>query len=208
MWAHTQNRKYKDDTSKIECNTVKKKKKSQLTFYHGWKGFFRQKLNSLVSMGGWFHDPLSVVFSCSAVSDSLRPHGLYPTRLLCPWGFSRQEYWSGSPFPSARDLPDPETEPRSPSLAVRFFTFWATREVPVQGKCFIKKCLHMANPPFTFWNFLKFIFKYFWSTVGWICGYRNHWYGNLTIFWEKYTKHREMLKKKNGRTWQDIKRQL
>ena len=23
--------------------------------------------------------------SCSKVSDSLRPHGLYPTRLLCPW---------------------------------------------------------------------------------------------------------------------------
>ena len=26
------------------------------------------------------------------MSDSLRPRGLYPTRLLCPWGFSRQEY--------------------------------------------------------------------------------------------------------------------
>ena len=25
------------------------------------------------------------VLSCSVVSDSLRPHGLYPTRLLCPW---------------------------------------------------------------------------------------------------------------------------
>ena len=32
---------------------------------------------------------------CSVVSDSLWSHGLYPTRLLCPWGFSRQEYWSG-----------------------------------------------------------------------------------------------------------------
>ena len=28
----------------------------------------------------------------SVVSDSLRPHGLQPARLLCPWGFSRQEY--------------------------------------------------------------------------------------------------------------------
>ena len=26
-------------------------------------------------------------------------------RLLCPWGFSRQEYWSGLPFPSPGDLP-------------------------------------------------------------------------------------------------------
>ena len=31
-------------------------------------------------------------------------------------GFSRQEYWSGLPFPSPGDLPDPGIEPRSPPL--------------------------------------------------------------------------------------------
>ena len=31
-------------------------------------------------------------------------------------GFSRQEYWSGLPFPSPGDLPDPGIEPRSPIL--------------------------------------------------------------------------------------------
>ena len=31
-------------------------------------------------------------------------------------GFSRQEYWSGFPFPSPGDLPDPGIEPRSPVL--------------------------------------------------------------------------------------------
>jgi len=31
-------------------------------------------------------------------------------------GFSRQEYWSGLPFPSPGDLPDPGIEPRSPLL--------------------------------------------------------------------------------------------
>ena len=31
-------------------------------------------------------------------------------------GFSRHEYWSGLPFPSPGDLPDPGIEPRSPSL--------------------------------------------------------------------------------------------
>ena len=31
-------------------------------------------------------------------------------------GFSRQGYWSGLPFPSPGDLPDPGIEPRSPSL--------------------------------------------------------------------------------------------
>ena len=31
-------------------------------------------------------------------------------------GFSRQEYWSGFPFPSPGDLPDPRIDPRSPAL--------------------------------------------------------------------------------------------
>ena len=30
-------------------------------------------------------------------------------------GFSRQEYWSGLPFPSPGDLPDPGIKPRSPA---------------------------------------------------------------------------------------------
>ena len=47
-------------------------------------------------------------------------------RLCDPWtvahqappsmGFSRQEYWSGLPFPSPGDLPNPGIEPRSPTL--------------------------------------------------------------------------------------------
>ena len=56
------------------------------------------------------------VLSCSVMSDSLRPHGLQPARLLCPWGFSRQEYWSGLPCRPPGDLPDPEIEPVSPAL--------------------------------------------------------------------------------------------
>ena len=37
-------------------------------------------------------------------------------------GFSRQAYWSGLPFPSPGDLPDPGIELVSPALAGRFFT--------------------------------------------------------------------------------------
>ena len=37
------------------------------------------------------------VLSHLVMSDFLRPHGLQPVRLLCPWGFSMQEYWSGLP---------------------------------------------------------------------------------------------------------------
>ena len=43
-------------------------------------------------------------------------HGLQPTKLLCPWGFSRQEYWSQLPYLPPGDLPDPGMEPRSPVL--------------------------------------------------------------------------------------------
>ena len=56
------------------------------------------------------------MLSRPAVSDSLRSHGLSPARLLCPWGFSRQEYWSGLPCPPPRDFPNPGIKPRSPTL--------------------------------------------------------------------------------------------
>ena len=47
--------------------------------------------------------------SRSVVSSSLRLHGL-------SMEFSRQEYWSGLPFPSPVDLPNPGIKPRSSVL--------------------------------------------------------------------------------------------
>ena len=49
--------------------------------------------------------------SHSVGSNSLRPQGLHS-----PWEFSRPEYWSGQPFPCPGDLPNPGTQPRSPTL--------------------------------------------------------------------------------------------
>ena len=43
------------------------------------------------------------------MSNALQPHGL-------SMGFSRQKYWSGLPFPSPGDLPNPEIKPGSPTL--------------------------------------------------------------------------------------------
>ena len=51
--------------------------------------------------------------SCSIVSNSLRPHAHQAPLFM---EFSRQQYWSGLPFPSPGDLPDPGIEPGSPAL--------------------------------------------------------------------------------------------
>ena len=51
-------------------------------------------------------------------------------------GFSRQEYWSGLPFPPLGYLPDPGIEPRSlvsPALASGFFTTNATWEARISS---------------------------------------------------------------------------
>ena len=56
-----------------------------------------------------------VAQSCPSIC---HPCGLQPTRLLCPWGFSRQEYWRGVPYPSPEDLLNQRLKPRSPSLQV------------------------------------------------------------------------------------------
>ena len=62
--------------------------------------------------------PCCATLGHSVVSNSLSLHRLWPTRLLCPWGFSRQEYWSGLPCPPPRDLSNPVIEPRSPTFQV------------------------------------------------------------------------------------------
>ena len=58
--------------------------------------------------------------SCTVPSDSLQPRGLWPTRLLCPWGFSRPEHQSRLPCPPL-DLPNSKLNPGS-CTAGRFFT--------------------------------------------------------------------------------------
>ena len=61
--------------------------------------------------------------------DSLQPLGLQPHQPPLSMEFSRQEYWkeywSGLPFPSVGDLPNPEIKPSSlasPKFGGRFFT--------------------------------------------------------------------------------------
>ena len=54
--------------------------------------------------------------------------------------FSRQEYWSGLPFPPPGDFPDLGIKPMSPTLAGGFFTTGATQEA--QHTCRFSSLLH------------------------------------------------------------------
>ena len=87
------------------------------------------------------------MLSCSFMSDSLWLYGLFDTlwtvahQAPLSMKFSRQEYWSGLPFPPPGDLPDPGIEPASlisPALAGGFFTTSATWEVLNQASIALK----------------------------------------------------------------------
>ena len=86
---------------------------------HACEGFLKQKLQSTCLNN-------SLTFSLQ-ISMHFEVKSLSRVRLFAtPWTvahqaplsmrFSRQEYWSGLPFPSPGDLPDPGTEPGSPAL--------------------------------------------------------------------------------------------
>ena len=55
------------------------------------------------------------------MSDALRPHGLRPTRLLCPWDSPGKNTGVGCHFLLQGNLPDPGMEPGSPAPAGGFF---------------------------------------------------------------------------------------
>ena len=82
-----------------------------------------------------------ILLSCSVVSDSLD--------CMTPWNvahqaslsmeFSRQEYWSGLPYPLPEDLPNPENKPRSPT--------WQVDSLPSEppGKLHMRELRMMNN---------------------------------------------------------------
>ena len=86
------------------------------------------------------------MLSCSVVSDFLWPHGLYPTRLLCPWGFSRQEYWSWLPRPPPGDLPNPWIEPRFPSLQAHSLPSEHREAQLIPLSSVAQSCLTLCDP--------------------------------------------------------------
>ena len=57
-----------------------------------------------------------LLFSCSVVSHTFVTPWTIAHQAPLSMEFSRPEYWSGLPFPSPRDLPDPGIKPGSPTL--------------------------------------------------------------------------------------------
>ena len=98
--------------------------------------------------------------SCSVMSDFATPLTVAHQAPLS-MGFSRQEYWSGLPFPSLWGLLNPGIEPTSPALAGGFFTTKPTgkpRTLPtinlscalypfsVQFSSVAQSCLTLCDP--------------------------------------------------------------
>ena len=88
---------------------------------------------------------------CACVLSHVRPFAtLWTVGLQVPLSmeFSRQEYWSGLPFPTPRDLPDPEIELVclvSLALAGRFFTTVPPGK-PLMAYFFLKRTLIILRP--------------------------------------------------------------
>ena len=80
---------------------------------------------------------------------------------LCPWRFSRQEYWSVLPCPPPGDLSSPGIEPMSPlslALAGRFFTSTLCLRLWFQLASLGKQgCLCVTQ---SHWWFLELLCKY------------------------------------------------
>ena len=65
------------------------------------------------------------MLSCFSLVLLFATPGMVTWQAPLSMGFSQQEYWSGLPFPSPRDLPDPGIKPVSPvtsALAGGLFT--------------------------------------------------------------------------------------
>ena len=64
----------------------------------------------------WDTSYVFVYFSHQVISNALWPPWTVPHQAPLSIGFSKQEYWSGLPFPSPGDLPNPGIEPASSAL--------------------------------------------------------------------------------------------
>ena len=100
--------------------------------------------------------------------------------------FSRQEYWSGFPFPTPGDIPDPDIQPEStasPALVSRFFITDATWESHIYLKFHLNPISQAASSSRdyswhqekTFW----LLARAFWGTTNY------SWLNSFGCIWHK-----------------------
>ena len=111
------------------CNTETDLVKLQFS----WKA-----ISSVVSS---VRDPSSESESCSVVSDSLRPHGLYS-----PWNSPGQNTEVGS-LSFSRDSSQPRDRTQVSCILGRILTSWGT----IEASCAIKKTEHRRTDAFKLW---------------------------------------------------------
>ena len=71
--------------------------------------------------------------------------------------FSRQEYWSGLPFPPLRNLSDPEIEPKSPAAPALAAGFFTTEPVIWEAPCDCASVLKKHGEDLGRINFISFM---------------------------------------------------
>ena len=67
-------------------------------------------------------------------------------------GFSRQEYWTGLPFPSPGDLPNPEIEPGSPALQADSLPSEPPGKPHICHRCYRKRISENDQPKKKEWK--------------------------------------------------------
>ena len=99
------------------------------------------------------------LFSGSVMSDSLRPHGLQPGRLLRPWNSPSKNTGLGCHALLRGDLPNPGIKPASltsPALAGEFFTTGATWEAHTHTHIYlhvVSVCMHAVYSKLFYFSF-------------------------------------------------------
>ena len=95
--------------------------------------------------------------TCSVLLDSLQ---LHPWTIACQaplsMEFSRQEYWSGLPFPPPGDLPDPGIKLRSPALQEDSLLSEPPGKPIIVERLCIYACVHSLDSHHTPWEIVLY----------------------------------------------------
>ena len=121
-YANTENRPYKLSKVSYFPLSLKMENMGDYLIFSWWFSYHKlmMSLSILHQVNVWAYTWTKnhlfyISVSHSVMSDPVTPWTVAHQAPLS-MEFPRQEYWSGLPFPSPRDLPDPRIEPRSLAL--------------------------------------------------------------------------------------------